>query len=153
MTSIGQDQAELLRALARHGVEMVVLGGIAAQLHGWTGITLDLDVAVDSSDTNVDRINRALASVGAGEPDYGQFGTSFKTRFGRLEIVRRADAVGDYSAWRARAREHVLEAELTILVADPGDILRSKAAAGREKDRAALPQMREDFLRSGALRD
>jgi hypothetical protein len=32
-----------------------------------------------------------------------------------------------------------------VVVADRDDILRSKEAAGREKDRAALPQMRQDF--------
>jgi hypothetical protein len=35
-------------------------------------------------------------------------------------------------------------------VAAPDDILRSKEAAGREKDRAALTQVRQDFLDSGA---
>ena len=40
---------------------------------------------------------------------------------------------------------------LTVVVAAPGDILRSKEAAGREKDRAALPQMRRDFIDAGAL--
>jgi hypothetical protein len=38
-----------------------------------------------------------------------------------------------------------------VVVAAPDDILRSKEAAGREKDRAALPQMRQDFLEAGAL--
>lgn len=36
-------------------------------------------------------------------------------------------------------------------MAAPDDILRSKEAAGREKDRAALPQMRQDFRDAGVL--
>jgi hypothetical protein len=36
-------------------------------------------------------------------------------------------------------------------VAAPDDILRSKEAAGRQKDRAALPQMGQDFRDAGAL--
>ena len=40
---------------------------------------------------------------------------------------------------------------MTVVVAAPDDILRSKEAAGREKDRAVLPQMRQDFLDAGAL--
>jgi hypothetical protein len=39
---------------------------------------------------------------------------------------------------------------LTVVVAAREDILRSKEAAGREKDRAALPQMRQDFLDADA---
>jgi hypothetical protein len=49
------------------------------------------------------------------------------------------------------ARPHHLDDGLTVVVAVPADILRSKEAAGREKDQAALPQMREDFRDSGAL--
>ena len=89
-------------------------------------------------------------SVGAGDGAVGAFGTSFRTRYGRLEIVRRAHGVGHYVDWRRGAAAHEVGG-LTILVAAPDDILRSKEAAGREKDRAALPQMRRDFAASGAL--
>jgi superfamily I DNA/RNA helicase len=44
--SLAPDQRELLRALADHGVEFVVVGGVAAQMHGWQGATVDLDIAV-----------------------------------------------------------------------------------------------------------
>ena len=102
MTPLAADQTELLRALARHGVEFVV-------------------------------------------------GTVFATKHGRLEIVRRAHAIGHYADWLRGAREHRLCEGLTVVVAAPDDILRSKEAAGREKDRAALPQMRQDFRDAGAL--
>jgi hypothetical protein len=65
MTTLAADQTQLLRALAWHGVEFVVVGGVAAQLHGWRGATVDLDIAVSTEDANVERLNLALASVGA----------------------------------------------------------------------------------------
>jgi hypothetical protein len=103
---------------------------------------------VSINDDNVWRLNGALAAVGAGAGQIGAFGTAFQTDYGRLEIVRRADGIGEYADWLERALEHELEPGLTIVVADPGDILRSKEAAGREKDRAALPQMRIDLERA-----
>lgn len=93
----------------------------------------------------------ALKSVEASEGMVGAFGTSFMTAYGRLEIVRRADGIGDYARWLERARPHRVR-DLTIVVAHPADILRSKEAAGRDKDAAALPAMRRDFERSGAMR-
>jgi hypothetical protein len=81
----------------------------------------------------------------------GPFGTVFATKYGRLEIVRRAHAIGHYADWLRGARKHRLGEGLTVVVAAPDDILRSKEAAGREKDRAALPQMRQDFIDAGAL--
>jgi hypothetical protein len=148
---LAADQLELLRVLSRCGVEFVVVGGVAAQMHGWQGATADLDIAVSTDDSNVERLNLALASVGAGSGTIGAFGTAFTTRYGRLELVRRAHAVGSYPDWLRSAREHRLDEGLTVVVAAPEDVLRSKQAAGREKDRAALPQMRQDFLDAGAL--
>lgn len=151
MSPLAAEQMELLRALARHRVEFVVVGGVAAQVHGWHGATADLDIAVSTDDSNVKRLNRALASVGAGQGTVGAFGTAFATIHGRLEIVRRADGIGHYADWLRGAQEQRLAEGLTVVVAAPDDILRSKEAAGREKDRAALPQMRRDFIDAGAL--
>ena len=104
MSPLGAEQTELLRALVRQGVEFVVVGGVAAQVHGWRGATADLDIAVSSEEVNVERLNLALASVGAGSGTVGAFGTVFATKYGRLEIVRRADAVGHYADWLRDAR-------------------------------------------------
>ena len=152
MTELGDDQAAILRVLARHAVQFVVVGGVAAQVHGWRSATVDLDIAVSSHDSNVLRMNAALAELGVGPADgaVGGFGTSFMTVHGRLEIVRRADGIGHYADWMRRAREHEIQG-LTIVVAAPADILRSKEAAGREKDLAALEQMRRDFRDAGSL--
>lgn len=131
--------------LIRHGVKFVVVGGVAAQLRGWSGATADLDIAVAGEVENSRRINRALAEVGLlRAPDVGGLGTSFETRFGRLEIVRRADGVGHYEDWMRSASE--VEADrLTIAVAASDDIVKSKEASNREKDRAVLPSMRREF--------
>ena len=142
--TLADDQAHLLRALIRSGVEFVIVGGVAAQLRGWAGTTADLDIAVATDGDNATRLNRALAEVGLMKTDYGGLGTSFETRYGRLEVVRRADGVGLYDDWLGKASKMEFE-HLTISVAAAEDIVRSKEASGREKDRAALPSMRRDF--------
>ena len=148
MNGLADDQASLLRLLLVHGVEFVVIGGVAAQLHGWGGATADLDIAVSVQSSNVDRLNDALAAAGAGLGTIGGLGTSFMTDYGRLEIVRKAHAVGGYADWLRSAQRHTFE-HLTIMVAAPQEILRSKEAAGRQKDREALPEMRRAFDRHG----
>jgi hypothetical protein len=151
MSPFAREQDALLRALVRHGVELVVVGGVAAQMHGWRGATVDLDIAVSIEQANVERLNAALADIGAGRGVPGALGTVFSTVHGRLEIVRRADGIGDYAAWLSRARPRDIGDGLAVIVANPDDVLRSKEAAGRDKDRAALPQMRRDFIEAGAL--
>jgi len=120
-----EDQAHLLRALVRNGVKFVVVGGVAAQLRGWAGATTDLDIAAASEDTNGERINRALSEVGLTKADVGGLGTSFQTRHGRLEIVRRVDGVGMYDDWIRNASEIEFE-HLTTLVAASGDIINPR---------------------------
>jgi hypothetical protein len=142
--TLADDQAHLLRALVKNGVAFVIVGGVAAQLRGWIGTTADLDIALAADDDNATRLNRALGEVGLMKTDYGGLGTSFETRHGRLEIVRRADGVGLYDDWLLKASEIEFE-HLTIAVAAAEDIVRSKEASGRAKDRAALPSMRRDF--------
>ena len=58
---------------------------------------------------------------------------------------------GRYADWLRNAKPHELADGLTIVVAAPADILRSKEAAGRDKDLEALPQMRRDFEDAGSL--
>lgn len=151
MTSLGPGQAQLLRTLKRFGVELVVVGGVAAQLHGWQGATNDLDIAVSIDDENVTCLNAALKALGAGPPLVGALGTVYETVHGRLEIVSVADGVGRYEDWARLASERAVEEELTIVVADPADIVRSKEAAGRSKDLAVLPQIKRDLIDAGAL--
>jgi hypothetical protein len=99
---------------------------------------------VASVGDNAERLNRTLAEVGLIKTDYGGLGASFETQHGRLEIVRRADGVGRYDDWMRNATNVEFE-HLTIVVAATEDIVKSKEASGREKDRTALPGMRRDF--------
>lgn len=142
--TLADDQSHLLRALLRNGVEFVIVGGVAAQLRGWAGATADLDIAVASDESNAERINRSLAEVGLMKTDVGGLGTSFDTKYGRLEIVRRANGIGMYDDWMRNASKMKFN-HLTIMVAAMDDIVRSKESSNREKDRAVLPGMRRDF--------
>jgi hypothetical protein len=50
------DTAALIAALHRAGVQFIVVGGAAAQLHGSTLATLDLDIVHRRDPANVDRL-------------------------------------------------------------------------------------------------
>ena len=57
--------AELVALLAEHGVEFIIVGGVAAVLQGASLTTFDLDVLHRRTPENVDRLLRALARLGA----------------------------------------------------------------------------------------
>lgn len=95
------------------------------RLRGWVGATADLDIAVAGEEGNAERINRSLAEVGLMKTGIGGLSTSFETRNGRLEIVRRADGVGMYDDWMRNASTIEFD-HVTIVVAATDDIVRSK---------------------------
>lgn len=59
------DPRKLLETLARHGVDFVLIGGMAGVARGSAYATLDVDVAHDRSQANLGRMAKALREFGA----------------------------------------------------------------------------------------
>jgi len=155
------DPEKMLSALTNRDVRFVLIGGMAAVLHGDVGVTVDLDVVPDPSAENRECLAAALRDLGArirtdGEPEGLPFDCSAEF-FGNLSpdsIVNMTTQAGDLdvtfcpSGTRgfpdlSRDAVEIEAAErLHILVASLADVIRSKEAAGREKDRLALPRLR-----------
>lgn len=55
------DLAALIRVLSADRVEFIIVGGIAATIHGSAHLTYDLDVVYHRTHENIDRLVRALA--------------------------------------------------------------------------------------------
>lgn len=56
---------EILRVLDHHGVEYVVIGGVAATLHGSILSTTDLDICPARDPKNLVRLAAALKEIDA----------------------------------------------------------------------------------------
>jgi len=151
----GQRFADLLRLLARHGVEHVVVGAAAAVLDGAPMTTFDLDLVFEPGDANRERLLAALDELDAvyWDPLRRKFRPTderlrtqklhlLETRFGRLDLLRE---IGNGQGWpEVLARSHAIElGEVVVHVLDLEAVIESKEAAGREKDLAALPLLRE----------
>ena len=59
------DAQEILRVLAAHSVDFVVIGGIAVQAHGYIRWTKDLDIIVRPTALNLSRLSEALRELEA----------------------------------------------------------------------------------------
>ena len=161
MASGDFDPERMLSALSEGGVRYILIGGMAAVLHGDVGVTVDIDVVPERTEENLERLAAALLGLGArirteGEPDGLAFdcSTEFFRNLPPDSIVDMTTGAGDLdvtfcpsgtTGFADLKRDAiVIEAadRLHILVASLEDVIRSKEAAGREKDRLALPRLR-----------
>ena len=147
------DPVAILQALERHGVEYVLIGGLAATLHGSPVATYDVDLAPEQSRGNIARLAGALTDIGAlrytdpDEPfapptddDFTQLVESFTSPIGYIDVFREARAIGGYDRLHPRADRRDVEG-IQIVIASLDDIIASKQATDRAKDRAQLPAL------------
>lgn len=151
MSAVEPRHRQLLGVLARHQIEFVLVGGVALQLHGYSGATLDVDVTISVETKNASRVAAALEQLHAAPYLVGERGSAYRTDLGQLEIMRSTDGVGDYHAWMRRAAPIELEPGLVVYVGNPSALLAAKEAAGRDKDLQTLPRIRAELLRVGTL--
>jgi hypothetical protein len=137
-------QAEEIRdAFARHGVRYLFLGKSAMILLGYPDTTQDADVFPERSDENGRRMVLALRELGfaldaAGEDAIvrGKDFVQLKDGPFDLDLVFAPDGIERFEdAWR----RHV-EVE-GFPVCHPDDVIASKAAANRTKDREVMPRL------------
>lgn len=148
------DAAELLRALARGGVEYVVVGGLAVQAHGHVRTTQDLDLVPEPSTENLGRLARSLAALGArpagrataDPPSADELSraevTTLDTDAGGVDVHRKPPGAAPYAHLRARAL--VLElAGSQVAFAGLDDLIAMKRASGRPIDRGDVLALTE----------
>lgn len=148
----------ILAALRRHGVRFVMIGGLAAALHGSPFPTEDLDITPASDPDNLARLSAALTDLGARiRVDGDLAGLAFAhdaeslaaamtwnltTVHGDLDIALVPSGTTGY-ADLVRSAESIEAWDGLVAVASLADVIRSKQAANRPKDQRVLPVLRE----------
>jgi hypothetical protein len=151
------DPGCLFAALARRGVDYVLIGGLAAVVRGSTAMTNDADIVPARRTDNLARLSGALGDLEArlrvdSTPDGVPFDPhpallqsmamlNLTTRCGDLDLTFTPAGLDDYDALVAGADVFELDGQ-HVRVASLDDIIRSKEAAGRAKDHATLPLLR-----------
>src|SRR5262249_37153872 len=144
----------LLESLHRNDVSFVIVGGIAATLHGSARLTFDLDIVYERTPDNLARLVAALASfkpylrgAPAGLPfkfdvETLKRGLNFTltTSDGPIDLLGEVSGVGSYGV----AHQHAEQASMfggTYYYLDLDTLIISKKAAGRPKDFEAIAEL------------
>ena len=145
MAAFEYRQAEEIRdAFARHGVRYLFIGKSGAILLGFPDTTQDADLFVEKSAGNGSRLVVALRELGfdlnderAAQVARGKDFIQLKDGPFDLDLVFAPDGIERFEdAWRRR-----IDVE-GFPVCHLDDIIASKEATGRPKDRESLPRLR-----------
>lgn len=134
--------ATLARVLAQHRLEAVLIGNAAAALQGAPVTTLDFDFLFRKTPANLRKLKGVARSLGATilKPYYP---ASDLLRLVRdedslqVDFMARIHGVRSLASLRSRASP-IAFGRHQLLVADLEDIIKSKRAANRPRDRAVL---------------
>jgi hypothetical protein len=143
-----------LRLLGEYEIKCVIVGGVAAAIHGSILLTNDVDVCYSRDTPNLQKLATALRSVHArlrNAPEDLPFildaetlkrglNFTFVTDIGDLDLLGEIRGVGHF--------DDVLADSLTVelfgyrfSVIDLGKLIVAKRAAGRPKDLIAVPEL------------
>ena len=133
---------EITRALSDCGLEAILVGNAAAALQGAPVTTLDFDFMFRKTPSNLRKL-KALARLLSGSiltpyyPSSDLYRLVADERGIQLDFMPRLHGIKSYEGLRSRATR-VMFGRYSLLVADLNDVVRSKKALGRPKDRAVL---------------
>jgi predicted nucleotidyltransferase len=152
---------EILSQLDDRGVEFVIVGGVAAALHGSSRVTFDLDLVPSLAEESwqaavdllwslgarpripepLDRI-RDVEQVRRWQHEKGMQALNFRTPDGRIEVDLLVSESESLSALRERAVKVTLE-QRTFYVASIDDLIAMKRQAGRPQDLLDIVQLQD----------
>lgn len=153
----------LLRELSGRNIEYVVVGGMAGVLHGAPVVTADVDIVHNRTDENVEKLLALLSELNATfrhdnrklKPTashlQGKGHVLLITSLGPLDVLCEVSDQS-YATLISDSVEMDLGKGQRCRVVSLATLIALKEAAGREKDKLALPTLRatlEEKQRSG----
>ena len=152
---------EILSQLHDHHVDFVIVGGVAAALHGSSRVTFDLDVVPNLTEKSWQAAVDLLWSLGARpripeslerirdidqvrgwQRDKGMLALNFRTPDGSTEVDLLVSESDRFDVLRERAVQVTLD-QRTFFVASIDDLIAMKRHAGRPQDLLDIARLQE----------
>jgi hypothetical protein len=147
------DAERILRALAEHEVDYVLIGGLAVQTHGHVRTTNDADLIPAPEPANLERLAAALRSLGARALNPGEEDTEidakmlprdtiwqFVSRDGGIDVMHEVPGGRSYREL-SKGALHVRLGDIDVPVVGLDDLIQMKLARGRPVDLADVASL------------
>ena len=163
---MAHDFLQILERLHDHQADFVVVGGVAAALHGGSRVTFDLDIVPSLEDESWRFLVELLWSLGARpripEPlerlvvaenvrtwreEKGMLALNFRTPDGSVEVDLMVSESDRFAELETRARALSIGGR-TFRIASIDDLIEMKTRAGRPQDLLDIAELRDIQSRS-----
>ena len=147
------DPYGILKALDRHRVQYVVIGGFARVLQGTEEITRSIDIVPSTRSDNLRRLDDALREIGGKRVDTEELDPTeaalaeqpvvqLVTDHGEMKVVSTPEGTRGYDDLRRGANREPLGRGVRPSVASIGDLARMASALGNERHAEQVRQLR-----------
>jgi hypothetical protein len=143
---LNQDFREFIQSLNDNRVRYLVVGGYAVALHGYPRYTKDIDVWIEISPDNAQKMVRALdqfgfASLGLKEGDFLVPDQIVQLGYppSRIDVISTLEGVDFETCYAARV-ETVIDGTPVCFI-DLENLKKNKRAVGRSQDLADLEHL------------
>ncbi len=137
------DFSEFLKLLNAHEVKYLLVGGYAVGYYGYVRATADMDIWIEGTPENADRMVEVVKAFGFDVPELSRplfLNPKKIVRFGippiRVEIMTEIDGVEFSSCYNNRELGEWDDLELSLISLT--DLKKNKKASGRNKDLSDL---------------
>lgn len=146
---LSRDFIDILSAFSEEKVEYMVVGGYAIAFHGYVRGTGDIDLWIRISDTNAERVWKALKTFGAplfdlSIEDLKTPGMVFQMGLppNRIDVINKVNGLEFDEAWQNR--EFIEIHDLNIPIVAKPELLKNKLTMKRPKDLADIIWLRNN---------
>lgn len=145
---MNSDFKDLLRAFSEEEVRYLVVGGYAFAEHVEPRYTKELDVWIERTAENADRVLAALRSFGAplrelSKDDLTSPGTFYQIGLppNRIDIITQLEEMDFAECWNRRKTGQI--GDLAVEYISASDLMENKERTGRPHDLADLEHLRQ----------
>jgi hypothetical protein len=161
-TDVPLDAERILRALAEHQVDYVLIGGLAVQTHGHVRTTNDADLIPAPDPDNLTRLAAALRALDARVLNPGEEDTEidakmlpratiwqFVTRDGGIDVMHEVPGGRSYEELHEEALQVQL-GDIEVSVVGLDDLIQMKLSRGRPVDLADVASLTDPEVDAGS---
>ncbi|HLT39202.1 MAG TPA: hypothetical protein VK034_23115 [Enhygromyxa sp.] len=150
---MNSDFADFFALLNQHGVEFLIIGGVAYNFHAPPRATKDIDVWVRPTRDNLERLIHVLEAFGLPieaidieDLEREQRVLMIGRAPTRIDVLTRPDGLDWAGAWSRRVTTDYGDVPVGLLAIE--DLISSKRAAGRPRDLADVSTLEKILVRN-----